>query len=289
METINGNNLSPVSYTPDFTTNDQKIEDKIAPKLLAKKLAKEFAENVNSINYGHHNNTTNDETKIKPLVKNIFSFKTLREALQLTEIDKNKTTTQLDVAEFEEKITKNQEPSLKNDESGLGFYLISSLLGENVKRSTTPMFDEINLILTNNKKEVHDSLNQNENITVELVWDGLLLSIPFFVRRFNSFSKNLPGFRSITIHDLNEMMNCNMFNFWIFTQYSMFQDGEYYDILPNGVHYSRYWMKRIIGVKTVEAIFKFCAFLHDLHLTFNELALLMALVITRDSKLKKIK
>ena len=56
--------------------------------------------------------------------------------------------------------------------------------------------------------------------------------------------------------------------------------GESYVPLPNGIRYTRSWMRKVIGDETTKAMVGFCESLNNMKLTRTEVAILIPLLMT---------
>ena len=69
--------------------------------------------------------------------------------------------------------------------------------------------------------------------------------------------------------------------------YPLFHEGETYIMVPNGLQYTRFFMSKVIGKTTTNALHEFSERLHSLKITPVEHSLMIPIIICQpDSQLK---
>ena len=120
-----------------------------------------------------------------------------------------------------------------------------------------------------------------QDATTQEIWIGQIESMLAAIKVFTNYSKALPGFSNILHSDFPRMLKKRIYDYNVLKNASLFIDGEYYWCLPNGIHYSRNIMKRMVGEALTDAIFGFQRDLDDLRLTAKELALMIPLMLSK--------
>ncbi|CAF4254440.1 unnamed protein product, partial [Rotaria magnacalcarata] len=115
--------------------------------------------------------------------------------------------------------------------------------------------------------------------SVQDIWAGLTDAIPFHVKNFITFAREMPAINEIDLDDFNKIMNNRLFDFWLIKHAPLIHNNESYIMLPNGLQYTRQWMNHIMGEKMVETMFEFARKFNELNLTQEEYALIFPIVI----------
>lgn len=108
----------------------------------------------------------------------------------------------------------------------------------------------------------------------------MIESLPEYVQSTFYFCKEMPGINELTQNDFSAILNNKLFEMFIIIHSKYFIDGESYLRLSNDVHYSRYWMNKVKGVKKTQATFELAEMLNEANMTEKERALLLPLMMT---------
>lgn len=119
-----------------------------------------------------------------------------------------------------------------------------------------------------------------DNGSLELIWNGLIESLPEYVQSTFYFCKEMPGINELTQKDFSAILNNKLFEMFIIIHSKYFIDGESYLRLSNDTHYSRYWMNKVKGKKKTDATFELAEMLNEAQMTEKERALLLPLMMT---------
>lgn len=160
-------------------------------------------------------------------------------------------------------------------------YLILTLFPSNLKRLQKCLRQRA----IDGDNYVQDPDFTLHNGTLELIWNGLIESLPEYVQSTFYFCKEMPGINELTQNDFSAILNNKLFEMFIIIHSKYFIDGESYLRLSNDVHYSRYWMNKVKGVKKTEATFELAEMLNEANMTEKERALLLPLMMTTCGKL----
>ena len=120
-----------------------------------------------------------------------------------------------------------------------------------------------------------------QDAAIHEVWEGLMNSLRHIIKRFIQYSKELPGFSNIAHRDFFRMANKRIYGYMLLKKSLLFINGEYYWRMPNGIHYSKGMMVKIIGSEVTEKLFSFEDELSRLQLTRKELALTIPIVLSQ--------
>jgi hypothetical protein len=169
--------------------------------------------------------------------------------------------------------------SAEFDES---YQIITSLLSDRIYQIYVKHNEEDEHILENLKLVSAESYlnDQSKEVTLSDVWDGLLESIPIYIKKMIGMARDMPGINELSSKDFTFIINNRLFDYYLLRQSPFYINGEYYNILPNKVKYTRYWMNKIIGKEMVDALFEWTEELNKMDLTKREKALLYPYLLT---------
>ena len=120
-----------------------------------------------------------------------------------------------------------------------------------------------------------------QDASMQEITQGIVESMRHATKSFVLYLKEMPSFSQLSKHDFTTMI-CKRVYYYIMLKNSfLYIDGEYYWRLPNGIHYSRALVRKIIGDAFTDFVFNFEAELNSLMLTRKELALTLSLVVSQ--------
>lgn len=164
------------------------------------------------------------------------------------------------------------------------YHIISSLINDKIYQLYNTHSEDTLVSYERAKKLVEKGTSvfgeNSPDTTLEKVRANLIQSIPGFVKSVILFAKEVPGLNELNETDFATIINNKLFDFFVIMNSILFINGESYLYLPNNVHYSRYWLNKIKGKATTDALFEFVTELNELGLTNKEKALLIVLVFT---------
>jgi hypothetical protein len=89
------------------------------------------------------------------------------------------------------------------------------------------------------------------------------------------FLKHIPGFAELPGEQFSKIVKRGIMDFQIITSAPMIRDGEFYIILSNGVHLSRYWLNKMRGKQKTDIKIEAAESINRLSISDREKALLL--------------
>lgn len=171
------------------------------------------------------------------------------------------------------------------------FQVICSVLNDKIYQLYNEHVSKPNIIYNKLQKVLKQKAADGENYvqdpdfplhngSLELIWNGLIESLPEYVQSTFYFCKEMPGINELTQKDFSAILNNKLFEMFIIIHSKYFIDGESYLRLSNDTHYSRYWMNKVKGKKKTDATFELAEMLNEVQMTEKERALLLPLMMT---------
>lgn len=131
---------------------------------------------------------------------------------------------------------------------------------------------------------VHEGIDRfSQQIpTIEQILYTMPKTLEVLVRSSVFYVQELPGMTNIDMVTLQQMILHRSLDWFLLKYARLFnKNGECYLVSADGICFSRYCMKTFLGDDFTDAIFKFCRYLHDLHLTDIEMSLILPMQICR--------
>ena len=125
----------------------------------------------------------------------------------------------------------------------------------------------------------------NSMPTYQDVIIGKMCAIAQEIDLYLDFLSRLPGFDHFSRQESLMIIKDCMFSVSIIKSNKLLVDGECRFMFPNGVHYSKYWMQKIIGEECMQTLFDGISSVNKLNLTVEELSLTIILISAISGKL----
>lgn len=160
-------------------------------------------------------------------------------------------------------------------------------------KSSTDIYNRVVACLKRMSEEgdayLPDKDFEMNNATFDLIWDGLINSLPQYVQSTFFYCKEMPGINELEPKDFAAILNNKLFEIFIIIHSKFFINGESYLRLSNNVHYSRHWMLKVKGRVKTEATFELANTLNEFEMTLKEKALLLPLIMTMPENIEEEK
>ncbi len=133
---------------------------------------------------------------------------------------------------------------------------------------------------------VNEIIRQNERNKIEQdnLWTIVLESFKITIKNFISYIKIMPGLNELNQNDLEIIVKEKLFEFFIMINLKQFIDGECYIMLPNGQHFKRILIEKLLGYDFSRIIFKIVEEINQMNMNCKEIALLLSIILTNFGK-----
>lgn len=131
---------------------------------------------------------------------------------------------------------------------------------------------------------IHEEIDQfsQQTPTIEQILFTMPKTLEVLVRSSVFYIQELPGMTNMETATLQKMILHRSFDWFLLKYARLFsKNGECYLVSSDGVCFTRYCMRSFLGNDFTDAIFTFCQYLHDLHLTDIEMSLILPIQICR--------
>jgi hypothetical protein len=118
----------------------------------------------------------------------------------------------------------------------------------------------------------------NDAASFEDVISGKIYAITLEISLFLDYLSRLPGFNTFSRKECLTLAKVNMFSLSVIKSYKLYFNDEYHVILPNGIHFSKYWIAKIMGQNVVQTLIHYILLIKSLNLTDQELSLTILLI-----------